>query len=166
MGDELFRNGIPTRLSGEYGIRGRIKFSGSGIRISSTASRLMTRIISDLSSQVSGDEFSKILDEVLKEAISSSIWRTRNGVNDIVSSGDLRDSSKITNTGNNLRISYDVPYANLIHYGGYIVPYGNTNAGRIYIPPRPWVATVLGGRFNGFDPEDVYLQIISRLLSV
>ena len=162
MADDFF-SGLPDDITLE--LRGPLEFRGSRIRITPSADSRIAQIIKNLRSKASGDEFARILDQVLQEAISASIWRTRNGVDDIIDSGDLSRSLEISRTANGLVISYDVPYANLIHYGGYIVPYGNTNAQRVYIPPRPWVATVLSGRYGGFDPEDVYFRIITRLLT-
>jgi hypothetical protein len=150
-------SGIDLRLSG------KIKISGK-TRISSRTDSRLAQILRKLESKDSSLEFGLILDQVLKEAISSNIWSTRNGTDDIIDSGALKESGNIKITAQGLEIEYDVPYAALIHYGGYIIPYGNTNAGKVYIPPRPWVATVLSSGFSDFNPALVYRDIILRIL--
>ena len=149
---------IVLNLSGELSFKGNIKASSSSdARISRIAKELE-------SNKGSTRELADILDTVLKEAISSSVWATRNGTDDIIDSGQLLNSGTVNTGTNGISINYDVPYAALIHYGGYIVPYGNTDATRVYIPPRPWVTTVLGGQFRGFDPKQAYRAIILRIL--
>jgi hypothetical protein len=101
------------------------------------------------------------LKKALDDALKSNVWSGTNGDNDIFDSGQLLSSGSVSITQNGIKISYTAPYANLIHYGGYIYPYGNQNA-RIYLPPRPWVESVLLG--NGpvpkFDFLSYYLQEI------
>lgn len=149
---------IDLRLAGTFGIRSSIKFGNTRLQ----------QIAKNLRSTSAADEFRDILDTVLKEAIASSEWRTRNGIDDIIDTGALRNSGNISVTGSSgnfsLEINYDVPYAALVHYGGYIVPWGNSRAKRIYLPPRPWVTTVLSGQFGNFNPTDVYRQIILRMI--
>lgn len=82
------------------------------------------------------------LEALLDSAMASGIWGE---LGDIVDSGDLRDSLSVIIEGDSVQISYDSPYANLIHYGGYIAPYGNTNIEKVYIPGRPWVESVFLG---------------------
>lgn len=87
----------------------------------------------------------------LNEAMSSNLWGE---MGDIIDSGDLRDSLNVAINGDTVEISYDSPYANLAHYGGYVAPYGNVNINKVYIPGRPWVEAVFAG--NGpVDPIDV-----------
>lgn len=163
LGDnELFTGKIPSEL--KYSSLGFVNFRG---KLRTSVSPRISRIIKGLKDPSGiNRELSNSIDEILREAISSSIWVSRNDGNvDIIDSGELLNSQEVSNTSNGLRISYSVPYANLIHYGGYIVPYGNTNASRVYIPPRPWVTNVLSGQFRGFDLQQAYGQIISRLLS-
>lgn len=95
-------------------------------------------------------------------AITSSIWNTNSGISDIYLSGELLTSVNIGTDLNGINISYDAPYASLIHYGGYIVPYGNQNASKVYVPPRPWISAVLNGT-NGL-PEIDYSKIIYSAL--
>jgi phage gpG-like protein len=147
---------ITLNLSGDIGFKGNIRV---------TDSPRLSNIISKLRSNKASSEFAVILDSVLREAINASIWTTRNGTDDIIDSGDLLRSGEVRVTNNGVSINYDVPYASLIHYGGYIVPYGNTNAQRVFIPPRPWVSTVLNSGFGGFNPALAYREIIVRILS-
>lgn len=91
------------------------------------------------------------LKQKLAAAMASSAWGE---MGDIIDSGDLRDSLNLVINGSQIEVSYDSPYANLIHYGGYIVPYGNNKVDKVYIPGRPWVEAVFTG--NGpVDPIDV-----------
>jgi hypothetical protein len=111
-------------------------------------------------------EFANILDNILREAISAQIWAERNGTSDIIDSGELLNSSRVNVTSNSrISIQYDVPYAALVHYGGYIRPYGNQNADLVYLPPRPWVQTVLESQFNSYSMVRIYSDIMRRLLA-
>lgn len=70
-------------------------------------------------------------------------WTWIDGSRDIIDTGTLQRSVTINmDTGMNgsIDVTYDTPYANLVHYGGYINPYGNPNI-KIYLPARPWVET-------------------------
>lgn len=60
-----------------------------------------------------------------------------------VDTGKLRSSLIISTDRDGLTIDYSSPYANLVHYGGYIQPYGNPNARPVYQAPRPWVDIAL-----------------------
>jgi hypothetical protein len=60
-----------------------------------------------------------------------------------VDTGRLRSSLSISTDRDGLTIDYSSPYANLVHYGGYIQPYGNPNARPVYQAPRPWVEIAL-----------------------
>jgi hypothetical protein len=47
-------------------------------------------------------------------------------------------------------------YANFVHEGGTMRPWGNKNAARVLIPARPWTRAVLGQeRVSGIEPFDV-----------
>ena len=102
------------------------------------------------------------LKQALDEAISSPIWPTANdGNEDIVDTGALMESGKVTVTNNGVQIVYDSDYALFVSTGGFINPYGNISV-RVYLPPRPWVeATVLGGyglppfNFTAFYEEEL-----------
>jgi len=83
----------------------------------------------------------------LDAAMASTLWGE---LGDIIDSGDLRDSLSVVIQGDSVEISYDSPYANLVHYGGYIAPYGNKSIDKVYIPARPWVEAV----FTGNGPVD------------
>lgn len=76
----------------------------------------------------------------------------------IVDTGRLRDSGKVLYAqypmNTSFSINYSAPYANLVHYGGAIQPYGNRNAPTVMLPGRPWVtATMKGG--HGFQKYDL-----------
>ena len=101
--------------------------------------------------------------DALNAAMSSSAWQWRTGGSrDIVDTGALKSSLSITFSGGSFQISYSEPYAALVHWGGYIYPYGNKGAERIYLPGRPWVeATVMGG---GPVPQIQWDNLISKYL--
>lgn len=70
----------------------------------------------------------------------------------LVKTGKLRDSLVVDVTRDSVTISYGVPYAALLQYGGYIKPYGNPNAKKVYIAPRPWVDDV----FDSYNFEEKF----------
>lgn len=107
------------------------------------------------------ERIAKDLQAALKDALRSSVWRTPDGTDDIFDTGELLESGTVTVTSSGLTISYSAPYAALVHYGGYINPYGNASA-KVYLPPRPWVDSVLngGGPVPQFDFVSYYKQEI------
>ena len=99
---------------------------------------------------------SKLAQEVqgaLTAALRSSVWAWSDGARDIYDTGELASSVSVTASSNGIRVSYSAPYASLVHDGGYIFPYGNKRARPVYLPPRPWVRSVLygGGPVPRFD---------------
>ena len=103
------------------------------------------------------------LKKELDQAIKSPIWNSNNGTTDIYDTGQLMDSGTVTASERGITISYDAPYAALIHYGGYIHPYGKETE-RIYLPPKPWVDAVLNGYggIRAFDFAKYYKEEIER----
>ena len=97
------------------------------------------------------------LNSALKAAIKSPVWAwSSGGARDIYDKGRLASSGNVTVEGLSLVVTYGAPYANLVHNGGYILPYGNPNARPVYLPGRPWVtSTIYGGgpvpKFNFGD---------------
>ena len=97
-------------------------------------------------------EIAKALDAALKAS-----WSWTSGSRDIYDTGALARSGKVVANSNGIEVTYSAPYANIVHNGGYIQPYGNPNARPVYMPPRPWVSSVLYGEgpypqfdFDGF----------------
>ena len=84
------------------------------------------------------------LKRALDDAMRSPVWSTKNGQADIIETGELLQSGTVTVNQSGVTIAYDAPYAALVHYGGYINPYGSTTE-KVYLPPRPWVQSVLNG---------------------
>lgn len=76
------------------------------------------------------DAIAKALPQYLNQSISS---------NGLVDSGELKNSLSVEMTPSGLEIRYSAPYAALMHEGGYITPYGNPNAQKVFIPGRPWI---------------------------
>ena len=99
------------------------------------------------------------LKEALDDAMRSNSWSG----GDIVDTGELMASGRISLTDRGLNISYDKPYAALVHYGGYIHPYGRTDE-RVYLPARPWVEAVLNGLPGGqnFDIKRYYIEEVRK----
>jgi len=97
----------------------------------------------------------------LDAALQASVWSTPSGTGDIYETGELLSSGSVTVGPNGVIVSYDAPYAALVHYGGYIHPYGNMSA-RVYLPPRPWLDSVVrgGGPVPEFNFKQYYLEEI------
>ena len=95
--------------------------------------------------------------DIIKQDLSASVTAKLLQYG-LVDTGALRDSLDVILEKNGLVISYNVPYANLMHYGGYIQPYGNPNAQPVYLPGRPWVEDAL----NGYDYESAYLRALAE----
>lgn len=74
----------------------------------------------------------------------------------IVDTGKLKNSKKITTSFGSTQakwtVRYGAPYANLVHYGGYIAPYGRTGD-TAYIPGRPWIKLVFRDDANEGDTD-------------
>jgi phage gpG-like protein len=97
----------------------------------------------------------------LDQAIRNPGWSWINGQRDIYDTGQLMDSGTVSIGKNGVTIAYSAPYAALVHYGGYINPYGSGREA-IYLPPRPWVDSVLngGGLVPIFDFAKYYKEEI------
>lgn len=101
------------------------------------------------------------LKAALDAALRAGVWSTPSGVADIYETGELLSSGSVTVGPTGVTVSYDAPYAALVHYGGYVHPYGNMSA-RVYLPPRPWLDSVVrgGGPVPEFDFKRYYLEEI------
>lgn len=106
------------------------------------------------------------LEKALKQALTANVWKTPTGQADIYDTGELMASGTVTVDSNGITVAYSAPYAALVHYGGYINPYGNQSA-RVYLPPRPWVDSVLNGDgpVPQFDISKYYRQEIEAEFS-
>jgi phage gpG-like protein len=91
------------------------------------------------------------LKKALDDAMQANIWE---GGSDIVDTGELMNSLEITIEGDSVTMAYTSEYAAIVHYGGYIRPYGNESAEKVYIPGRPWLQAVIEG-YGGIAPVDV-----------
>lgn len=145
---------------GVDGLEARLKKVGkTGFKSSGSIDRPKFRLKpGQLDVEAGLEEINRVIDRTIQRvaedlefkldaAMASSLWGE---MGDIIDSGDLRDSLQVTVEGNSIQISYDSPYANLVHYGGYIAPYGNKSIEKVYIPARPWVEAV----FVGNGPVD------------
>ena len=78
------------------------------------------------------------------DAMMAANWGWTSGARDIIDTGALKNSKSVEYDGDSIVTSYSAPYANLIHNGGYIAPYGNKNIAKVYIPGRPWIMAAYG----------------------
>ena len=116
------------------------------------------------------------LPTLLNKALEADVWswpRTtlrQNGTTagttrDIVDTGRLRDSLKVTTkflkTKTTFSIAYSAPYAALVHEGGYILPYGDSFKNPMYIPGRPWISAVLDGGVSGIESIDLSTEMLA-----
>lgn len=103
------------------------------------------------------ERFSESLELELKTKLDAALrasWGWISGSRDIIDTGELAKSFSISTGSNGVRFSYDSEYAGLVHYGGYIRPYGNPNAELVYLPARPWIDVVLGNAPGPVSPID------------
>lgn len=101
------------------------------------------------------------------DAMMSAGWGWSDGSRDIIDTGTLKNSGRVVVTGDNIVVTYSADYANLIHYGGYIQPYGNLNIEKVYIPGRPWISATFGlapGPLPPFDIGAAYEDAFYRAL--
>jgi phage gpG-like protein len=140
-----------TKITASASLRGTIQFSTQKLS-SIDLSAKFERAINRASQRIAVD-----LKRALDDAMSSPVW----GGTDLVDTGALMASGRVSVSQNGITIAYDAPYAALIHYGGYIHPYGNVNL-RVFLPPRPWVESLLfgGGPVQQFDFVSYYTQEI------
>ena len=96
-------------------------------------------------------------------SMKSSVWNWRDGTRDIVDSGDLMNSQSVSWNGSSFDISYGTPYAGLVHDGGYIYPYGNMSANKVYLPGRPWISATLEG--TGPVPKFDFGESVSKYIN-
>jgi phage gpG-like protein len=141
-------------LNGDPGIRVQLKLTGyrpnDFNRDLNRAMKQANQIISDR------------LGQALDKAMLSSAWSSGN---DIVDTGELKNSLTIITTAGGISLNYSAPYAALVHYGGYITPYGNQKLEKVYIAGRPWVDSVIkgGGPVPRFNFEDIYREAIKSV---
>ena len=98
---------------------------------------------------------SAYVEKNLKAALDkamTSMWTWTEGSRDIIDTGRLKNSLKLTAVFNQTKVSWQIqyrtPYAAFVHYGGVIKPYGNKNARDVLIPARPWVQAVMEGSYG------------------
>jgi hypothetical protein len=86
----------------------------------------------------------------------------------IVDTGFLRDSKtlKVTylQTKSSLEIKYKAPYANLVHWGGLIRPYGKAGRTLVELPRRPWIEATLNGGYGieKFDADSIINEALQE----
>lgn len=92
--------------------------------------------------------------EALDDAVESPVWTwSDGGARDIVDTGALKNSLVIDVNDFGLIVSYTMPYAAIVHYGGV------TRNGFVY-PERPWVQATMvgGGPVNPINWKEILLR--------
>lgn len=99
------------------------------------------------------------LNDGLRANMSASIWAwprptirvsggTAGSPRDIIDTGRLASGNYVrasyTTRGANLTVGNNTAYAGLVHFGGYIRPYGNQFARTVFVPGRPWLSATVG----------------------
>lgn len=152
LGRNLDKKILDARVNIKFSSRTRVSFQEYevGIRDLPADVRKAVNKVTDIVIDELGD--------LLDKAMMAAVWSWTDGPRDIIDTGKLKSSRSITKVGNGFTIKYDQPYAALVHYGGYIQPYGNPKAAKFYYLPRPWVEEVLngGGRVEQFDFESAF----------
>lgn len=86
------------------------------------------------------------LKEALDDAMSANVWQWTSDTRDIIDTGALRESGRVSynSSSQNISIIYGEAYAAIVHYGGYVKSGYNSDV-QIYYPARPWIQAVLKG---------------------
>lgn len=150
----------PSRLTGRASSVGSIKFSlvkSSGPQVTAAITRAIERANQRIATDVK---------TALDAAMHSEVWQLGNSAADIYDTGELLESGTVTVSSDGITIAYSAPYAALVHFGGYISPYGDTSS-RVYLPARPWIDAVLrgGGPVQPIDIGRYYDEEIRREFS-
>ncbi len=97
--------------------------------------------------------------EAINTNMTSSIWawprdterqsgRTVGSPRDIIDTGNLLSKNYVrityTTRGASIIVGNNSPYAGIVHFGGYILPYGDRSKRPVFIPGRPWIGVALG----------------------
>lgn len=79
-----------------------------------------------------------------------------------VDTGKLKSSASVRFANGQIIVDYDVDYALFVHEGGYVTPYGNPNASKVFIPGRPWVQAA----FARLPMEEIIGKAVKRALGL
>lgn len=144
---EKYRQNLEALNKLKFTATGRLTAPITDFSVQTSAPAEMQALLAEF--QNIGTAASGDLSLTLKTDLDSAIAQVG-----AVDTGALRDSLSLSFQGSNIDITYNVEYAGLIHYGGYITPYGNPNARPVYIAGRPWVDNTL----NTLDIEAIYYK--------
>lgn len=154
LGEKLDKKIIDARVNIKFTTRNRVSLESYdiGIRdlptdLRKAANKATDMVISELGA-------------ALDEAMMAAVWDWTNDQRDIVDTGKLMGSRSIQKSGNGFTVAYSAPYAGIVHYGGYIQPYGNPGIEKIYYPSRPWIDSVLNG--GGPVPQFDFAEVFNR----
>ena len=131
--NEIERRARIVKEAGTFQVKADIAYPNFDLNVDTDAVKDLQR---DLEASVGS--FCSYMSTDLKVKLDASIEAYG-----VVDTGALKNSLIIETTQNSVDISYNVPYAALQQYGGYVLPYGNRNAQPVYITPRPWLDAVL-----------------------
>ena len=159
FGRNLNKKILDTRVNIKFQSRGRVSLKEYELGIRDLPSDLRK------AANKATDIIIAELGEALDSAMNAAVWDWPSGAMDIVDTGALRSSRSIKNAGNGFTITYNQPYAAMVHYGGYVRPYGDPKASKFYFPARPWVDNVLngGGLVPQFDFEKAFRQAFDEV---
>jgi phage gpG-like protein len=159
-GDELFKK-VNKSIGGTVSAP---LFSGIDVKLNDASGKRLQEKVTTAINQATV-VIAQELEVALKNAMASNSWSTPSGSGDIIDTGRLMESGVIKADGSSIVIAYTAPYAAIVHYGGYIAPFGNQSS-RVYLPARPWVQSVLrgGGPVEKFDLKKRYGQILKDIL--
>jgi phage gpG-like protein len=97
--------------------------------------------------------------EAMQANMNSVIWswpretnRKSGGIvgspRDIIDTGNLASRNYVrisyTTRGASITVGNNSPYAGIVHFGGYITPYGDRSKRPVFIPGRPWIGVAIG----------------------
>jgi phage gpG-like protein len=159
FGKNLNKKIFDTRVNIKFAAKGRVTLQEYEVGIRDLPSDLRK------AANKATDMIIAELGAALDSAMAASVWSWPGGSRDIIDTGALRSSRSIKKAGNGFTITYNQPYAAIVHYGGYIQPYGNPKAAKFYFPPRPWIDSVLNGSASipQFDFESAFRKAFDEV---
>lgn len=160
IGRNLDRKIVDARVAIKFAMKGRLKIDEYDVGI-----RDLPKDIRQAANQATNTVIEE-LGIALDMAMEAPIWNWPGGARDIIDTGALKNSLSINKAGNGFTITYSQPYAAIVHYGGYIQPYGNESLEKFYMPARPWITAVLEGSSGipAFDFAYAYERAFESVL--
>lgn len=104
-------------------------------------------------------ELEQEIEKEIQKVLASYLDREITSVG-AVDTGKLKGSASISIVNGEIVVNYDVDYALFVHEGGYVTPYGNPNAQKVFVPGRPWVQQA----FDKLPMEQIIQTAMTRVL--